>query len=299
MNRQPSIHITRSKLWQILKDYMYDSRDIIEPLEEEKVEQEVNEMVEFIMIEAKPFALDKRSITVTNQKLAKEVEKKTSNNKLHFMKLAKIIVMVRRDMKHRGVKAIDINSPEYNSLKRLSTIIEQYAEDYGMDFQKASIDYVTRGLKKISSFRNYVGKLCDMSETIALEKDANDLINTDPSKRYTKDIHDKYVAIINTKTGIAEGYIDNPIKYVHFIEVGNICKKYNIEPSLYLEAQFEGLAWTDSFPEPSQLVSDKAIERLNKFLYTKKIKLGKPTRTEVDNGLSDILKRIKNGEDRD
>lgn len=292
MNRQPSIHITQARLELIIRDY-FSTWGLSKVIDTDEISTNLSE---HLMMKARPFALDKRSINVTNQKIAKEVEKKTSNDKSGHMELAKIISLVRKDMRHKGVKMIDMNSPEYAALKRLTKIIDEFAKDFDMSFKAASVSYVTMGLSKISSFRNYVGKLCDMSESISLEFEAKDMIKFDKYKSETKRVHDIYVATINTKTGMSQGYEDNPTKYIAFMRVRELCEKYKIEPNIFIQAQFEGLAWTDSFPEPNQLVSDKAIERLNKYLYTKKIKLGKSDRTQTDKNLSSILNKIKNGE---
>lgn len=293
MNRQPSIHITQSKLIELLKDHIWDGTDV----GEEFAENEAIEIAHHLMVQGKPFSLDKRNITPTTQKAAKEIDRKASNNKMGYLELANLILLVRRDMKHKGVKLIDMNSPEYLALKRLTPIIQQFSEDFDMNFKKAATIYLKLGLSKLNSFRNYVGKLCDMSESLSIEYEAKNMIDNDSYKSETLRIHNIYVGTINVMTGINEGYLDNYPKYIAFMRVREICEKYNIKPETYITAQFEGLAWTDNFPEPGQLVTDKAIERLNKYLYTKKIRVeNKPGIIKTDKVLSNILNKIKNGE---
>jgi hypothetical protein len=267
-----------------------------DPLSEEMIEQDTSEMVEFLMVNAKPFSLEKRTINVTNQKVAKEVDKKVSNDKSGFMELAKLILLVRREMKHKGVRMIDMNSPEYSALKRLTQIVNQFADDFNLNFKGAATIYLRLGLSKITSFRNYIGKLCDMGESISLEYEAKTMIDNDKFKSETLRIHNIYVGTINVLTGMSDGYIGNYSKYIAFMRVRELCEKYKILPETYITAQFEGLAWTDNFPEPAQLVTEKAIERLNKYLYSKKIKFDNANKTKTDNSLSSILNKIKNGE---
>lgn len=288
MKRQPSIHITEDILTELIRQYI-EVYDDVDPAD----------LAGYIALHGKPFSLDKRNITTTTQKAAKEVDRKASNNKMGYLELANLILLVRRSMKHKGVKIIDMNSPEYLALKRLTPIIIQFAEDFEMDFKPAATIYLKLGLSKLSSFRNYVGKLCDMSESLSIEYEAKTMIDSDPYKKETLRIHDIYVGTINVMTGMSDGYTENYGKYISFMRVRELCDKYKILPETYITAQFEGLAWTDNFPEPNQLVSEKAIERLNKYLYTKKIKINKDDKTKPDKGLSSILNKIKNGESED
>lgn len=293
ITRKPSIHITENKLYELLKDYLWDG----ELINEELAENEAINIRDYLMSKAKFHSLDKRSVTISNDKLAREINKKTDNNKIGTLELSNIIYTVRKSLKHKGISMIKQNSPEYNALKKLRTIIEQFANDWEMDLREASIFYVKKGLSKISSYRNYIGKLCDMSESISMEYEAKSIIDSDESKSETERAYKVYIGIINTKTGIAPNYRDNPIKYLPFIQVKNLCNQYSVTPEIYIQAQFEGLAWTDAYPEPNQLVSEKAIERLNKYVYTKKINLGKVQKDKPNNDLTNILKRIKDGDD--
>lgn len=92
------------------------------------------------------------------------------------------------------------------------------------------------------------------------------------NKDSAKDIHDYFVKKIANATGIYESYEKQPEKYVHFIRLGKFLGEHGWDYIKFIDAQFESLAWCNGLPEPSQMYSDKAIERYNKYLYKNKNK---------------------------
>lgn len=285
--REPSIHITESKLLELLCDYTGVCAD--------EEFQQAKQMVKFVMAKAKNFSLDKRLI-VPNSKTQKKVETKLSNDKSDYNLLSGIIYTVRKKLRHRGIKSIDVNSSEYATLKKLTPILNEFCNDFELDKRQGYIEYVTTGLRKINSFRGYLTKLIDMSESISLEYDAKKFILDDKDKRITKIIHDDYVGRVVKKTSIHVDYSENPIQYINFIKVKELASKHKVSYQTFIEAQFVGLEWTGSYPEPNQLVNEKSIERLSKYLSTKnnQVKLSDDNK-KVDKKLTNILNRIKNG----
>lgn len=280
--REPSIHITYSRLRDIMRlhfDYDDNADDMIEDL------------ISYIQQEAPKYTLEKRSINIKSQSVAKKVLNKVTNDKTDINLLAELILSVRINLKHKGVKPVDNNSSEWSSLKKLVPVINQYCNDFGLKKRKGYIDYITIGLNKITSFRGYLTKLYDMSESISLEKEALMFIEDDDTKGLTKEIHDYYVFLINKRTGTAESFKHNPIKYAKFIKVKELVKKLKTDYRTYIDSQFAQLEWTSSYPEPDQLINDKAIERYNKHIYTTKGKNKKENK--ADSSLTNVLKNIK------
>jgi len=284
MKREPSIHITQTNLRNLIREF-HDYDD--------NADDHIEDLVEFLLKRGKPFSLEKRTIT-PNSKTSKKIETKVSNDKTDYQLLSTIIYSIRKQLRHKGIKSIDMNSAEYSQLKKLSKTINTFAEDFQKEKRQAYIEYVTLGLKKINSFRGYLAKLNDMSESIAVEYEASQVILDDDYKNKTKIIHDQYVDIIFKKTGILENYQDRPINYINFIKVRELADKYKLKYDVFLKAQFEGLEWTGGYPDPSQLISEKAIERLNKFLFKNKSNVTNET-PEVNKSLSNVLKKIKDG----
>jgi hypothetical protein len=285
MRREPSIHITESNLRYLIRKY-YDFSDYID--------DEVDEMTSFLMTNAVKMSLEKRLINVTNQTVATKVFSKATNDKSDISLLANLIFMVRKDLKHRGIKPIDTISAEWTQLKKLTPIVNQFCEEFSLEKREGYIIYIRAGLAKISSYRGYITKLYDMSESISLEYQANLSIINDENINLTKEIHDYYIQLVALKTGVYENYKDNPLMYSKFIEIARIVTKLKISYKSYIQSQFVGLDWTNSYPDPGQLVSDKALGRLNKFLYSKGSKITEKKEIS-DKSFVEKLKNIKNG----
>jgi hypothetical protein len=248
------------------------------------------------MYESKRYSLEKRSISITTQTLAKKVLNKVTNDKSDITLLSQIIFSVRQSLKHRGIKPIDNNSAEWVALKKLTPLVNDFCNDFQLSKREGYIAYTRMGLKRITSFRGYINKLYDMSETLSLQYEAEQVIQNDENKNLTKEIHDYYVSLIVKSTGIQENYIDKPLKYTKFVEVSILVKEMKMDYRVFIDAQFEGLAWTSNYPEPEQLVSEKYRERLNKYVYSSKGKeQQKQLLGKADKELTNVLKNIKNG----
>ncbi len=108
-----------------------------------------------------------------------------------------------------------------------------------------------------------------------------------------RDIYDEKVI---ERTNIKQQTKD-PQELLYFKEIKEITDEMDIPESIYIEAQFHGLSWTDSFPTPKQLVGEKAIQRLQKYMFEKKIKVKDNEKTTVKVSLVDKLKQLKNDKD--
>ena len=289
--RKAGIHITEDNLRSLIRQYFGDP-------EMDAAWEEANSLTDFIMIEGKKLSLEKRSINITNQTVAKKVLNKVTNDKTDIMLLSNLIFSTRKQLKHKGIKPIDNNSSDWTSLKKLTPVVNNFCNDFELSKREGYIAYVKIGLTRITSFRGYLNKLYDMSETISIQYEAEMVIQSDVNKTLTRDIHDYYISIIIKRTGVTESYADKPNKYIKFVEVAQLVKDNNLDYKIFIDAQFEGLDWTGNYPEPEQLASDKCMERLNKYMYSSKGKeMTKKLSNIPDNKLTNILKNIRNGKD--
>lgn len=295
--RQAGIHITEGNLRKLLTEHYYLSNG--HDVNDDQVQEIVDDITIFLMKGAKKFSLEKRSIVMSNQTLAKKVMSKVTNDKSDILLLSNLIFQTRKQLKHRGIKPIDVNSSDWAALKKLTPMVNDFCNDYQLEKRAGYLAYLNIGLKKITSFRGYINKLYDMSETINSQFEAEELITMDENKSLTRDIHDYYISLIVKNTGILEDYKDKPLKYLKFIEVAHLVKGMKMDYKTFINAQFEGLAWTNNYPEPEQLVSDKYRERLNKYLYSSKGKAEKDKQLgKADKQLTNVLNKIKNGKNR-
>ena len=81
-----------------------------------------------------------------------------------------------------------------------------------------------------------------------------------------------------------------PEKYVWFIKAKEECHRLNVPIEHYIKAQFWGLEWCNGIPDPIQLVGNKAIDRLNKYLSEFNINL---SQLNKDKNLNLAVKKLK------
>lgn len=283
MQREPSLHITESKLRGILLKILPDTYNDYEDLATD------------ILIEARRVSCDNRIVTISNQKMERDIKKIVSSGKGDTNLMGTILFSIRKKLKHKGIQRIKEGSKDWKKVKELSKVVCDFCNDFELGKRAGFIIYVELGFKKISSYRNYMDKLINMYEVISLSYEAHLVIQDDTDKDETLSIHNMYVGIISKATGITHSFVDEPINYVNFVEVRNITDKYNVPTQVYLEAQFEGLQWTEGYPTPAQLISEKAIDRLNRFMFKNKIKIVVEQEVSDSNDLLSRLKKIKDG----
>jgi hypothetical protein len=289
MKREPSIHITESVLLRLIREF-YDFDDL--------TEEHAMEMRDYIMSRAYKYSLESRQIQITNQKIADKVLNKVVDDKTDISLLSTLIYSIRKDLKHRGIKPINNNSAEWTQLKKLTNVVNEFCNEFELSKREGYITYIRNGLKKISSYRGYITKLYDMSESLSNEYQASIEIKEDKNSKLTYTLHNYYIGKIAIKTGMKESFLNNPLDYVIFVRLSEKLVEMKVKPEQYIDAQFEGLGWTGNYPEPSQLLSDKAIGRLNKYLYNQK-KDNPEDKPKKDMNLVETLKNIKHGKNRD
>lgn len=264
--REPSVHVRRSDLLRVLNQYSEITVD------------EVN----LIMEELRRVSCDTRSVTVTNDKLKRDTEKRLLSSKGDASLMADIIYSIRIKMKHRGVRKITSADSDWLQIKQLAKLGNQFAEEFKLETREAYIKYVETGIKKLSSMRAYISKLINMYESICNEYGSIQDLYDDKSPEETKDIHDIFVNKIADKTGIYEGYLNNPTKMLAFFKAKELCNQLGVDYDVFINAQFEALEWCNGIPTPEMLTNEKAKERLNKYMFEHGELANKPKKVKAD-----------------
>lgn len=281
--RVPSLHINEEDLIKILKKINYShSLKKLKP----------KELAVLILTNSKPYSCNHRSISITNEKMERKAKTIIQSSKGDAMMLASIIYTLRKKKKHKGIAKLNEANRDWGQVKKLAGICVQFCNEFNLPRRKGFIEYITLGMSSITSTRGYLIKLINMQEKITNDYDFKLQVQDDKNPQETKLIYEYYADLIMNKTGIDIKYDMSPEKYIKFIEIREITDKMDIPFDIYIDSQFDGLSWTGNYPQPNQLVGEKAIERLNKFLYEKKLKIkkDKPTKNNVN-----VLKRIANG----
>ena len=250
-SREPSIHITLSDFKEIAKELGMD--DIAN---------------EFFRI-ARKRAINSRSILVSNNKINKQVNNVLLANQGDAQMVADIIYATRIKLKHKGVRKINQgNLREWNNCKKLAGICNTFCQDFELPTREGFIKYIELGIKKMPDARALTTRLIGLQDSITEEFSAiKEIQELSPKDKQTiSQIQDFYVRQIADRTGIYEP-IKDPGKFTHFIRLYDFLNKKGWNYKEYIIAQFEGLAWCNGIPELSQLTSEKAISRYNKYLY--------------------------------
>ena len=289
MKRIPSIHITEEELAEILNQgFRFPPHKI-----------DWYDVAKYVVERAKTKSLNNRSVSVSNNKLERDIKNLIKASDSDASLLSNLIYHIRRrKTKLYTTKRIEKGTKEYTQLKELTKVCVDFCNTFNLSKKAGFTTYLELAIPKISSSLNYVNKLVNMAEKIYQIQEAKQLIENDSNKSETKNIHDLYVGLIATKTGITNDYTTNPIIYCKFIEIREVTDRLDIPVDIYIKAQFNALSWTDSFPEPNQLVGDKAIERLNKYMYENKLSSVNNNKDDSKKG-KNILLKLKNKYDND
>lgn len=281
MRRVPSIHITEDRLRVILENLP----DFMLPENRAKA----------ILIHARKVSCDNRAVTISNAKAKRDILKILKSDKGDTNLMSTILFSLRKQKKHKGIQRIKEGTTEWKQVKQLCALAIDFSNDFELKKREGFIVYLEMGFKRMNSFRNHITKLINMFEIISLMYEATLLISNDKRKTETEEIHKEYIKMIAIKTGITESYTNDPINYVNFIKVREITDKYNVPIDIYIESQFDQLEWTSGYPSPIQLASEKAIERLNKFMYQNNLKIEVSNKQDNTKGLEAMLSKLKDG----
>ena len=246
--REPSIHITKSQFEEILNTLEVD-----------------NFPVEAFFVIARKEAINHRAVLVSNNKNTKKV----SNILLASKGDAALVADILK-LKHRGVRKInESNSREWANCKKLAEICNTFCEDFQLDTREGFIKYIELGIKKMDgNYNNLLNRLSSMSEKISDLYSAT--LEMEDDSGNAKAIHDYFIKRVADVTGIYESFVNQPDKYIHFVRLDKFLSEKGWDPTQFIDAQFESLAWCNGLPEPSQMYNDKAIERYNKYLFKHK-----------------------------
>lgn len=281
--REPSIHTTESQLALVIDSIKYNYN--IKKLSSE-------ELAKLLLKGCAGQSSINRSVTISNDKLEKKITNILKSSKGDAMLLAGLIHKKRQQKRQRGVKLMTPQHRDWPQVKKLAECCVQFCNDFELKKKEGFSIYIDICLKKISSTSRILSKMLNMSEAVNNIYDAKLRILDDNHSGETKEAHDSYCNLITKNTGVGANYDDNPLVYQNFIEVVDECDRLNVPIDIYLQAQFHGLAWANSYPEPINLIGDKAVKRLNKYMFENKIKMADKNTKKSSSELSKALKNI-------
>lgn len=257
MNRQPSIHIIEKDIALVLQK-LFESNNIVTKLNYTKLARQ------FCSI-SRPYSIVNRTVNISNDRIEKKALKLLSSSRLDSDIFANLLYHYRKSLKHRGITPIRPGSKEWDSLKFITSQAISFCNDFNLEKKEGFMTYIKLGLQKMKKYSLY--KFNNLHEGICNTYEAMKELQLDEDPTTTLALYKYYTGYIARKTGVVNDYEKNLEKYVCFKRVREESEKLGVSGYDYIKAQFYGLDFTGGIPDPLQLVGEKAIERLNKFLF--------------------------------
>ena len=254
MKREPSIHISRTDLRNILKCLGVEEYFVKE-----------------IMKRAKAYSLSTRSVTISTDKLEKKFKKITQSSRKDADLFAQVIYAIRKSKKHRGISHMKPGCKDWDILKEVAASALDFCNEFELKRRKGFILFAEIGMDKMKKFS--IIKFNGLRESISETFDSIKEIQSDPDSDMTDVMYKIYFNKILEQTGIADESKELPEKYVWFVRARAQAEEMNIAPDLYIKAQFEALDFANSIPHPTQLVGMKAKDRVIRYAYKHNINL--------------------------
>lgn len=271
MKKEPSIHITKSNLIRVLNEMRKNeefgwSND---PL------TRYDKFANAILKRSKKYSIYSRTLNISDINSKKKLSKITSGDLDFTYEFLKSFYAIRR-MKYRvGNIKYNENHADWPTIKTLGGNLKEFYEAFEfLEPKNAAKEFVTL-LFELSpkAIINYwpktVAKVTEVYEAkVAVKKDEY------PDD--TLQLHTLYRQSLIDKVGLSNDYRDTATIYQYFVKATKMCKEdLKCELDLFIKAQFEGLAWSGGYPQPQQLSTDTAKERVIKYAFQNNLVLRK------------------------
>ena len=262
IKRVPSIHITVDQL-----EYIFDELqrrgliDITYPYKIKKAEifQEIARIAAL-----KP--LNMRSLNIHNKKDETKAVKAVITVKGDALTFSRLLVMIRKSLKHRGISLINQSSKDWKTIQMITASATQFCNDFGLSIQDGYKKYIEMGISKMDGTYSLY-KFPRLHESICRVYESQVELENSPMSSLATEMFEYYKSVMYKRTQIEPTYLDSPDKKLAFKKAADIATEMGISGRDYIEAQFDALSFANGVPTPDQLYGEKAKERLIKYLY--------------------------------
>lgn len=189
-------------------------------------------------------------------------------------------------MKHRNVKQILEDDKDWSTCKKIAENANLFCQEFGLVKDKGYREYVHTALKLLESKNQgfAVNRIPINHDAIVERYEALSQLNgaSEQEMEYATEAFEIYRSMILDRVGFCEDYSENPMQMVWFYRVAKKCLELNIEPIDFLASHFEAFDYFSSLPEPRNLLSEKTLTRLMKYMAKKKKEPKKVTPSKID-----------------
>lgn len=251
MKREPSIHVTRTTLHALLKEYEYRYALGID----------IDSLVEYLLQYGSNYQIDKRLPLASFIKDVKKVIEGTMAPKDETALMAQIIHLLRwKDNKFKAGAIIKDGDSAWKKTKEIAALGNRFCEAYSLKKDVGYKKYISIymmiktksfSLQSINARHDFI---CDTYE-------AQLRIEDDDHREDTERAHEEYQRRVFERTGNKMDYHKNPVQYAHFIGAIDQANRINLTPEDYIESQFQQLDWKSGIPKPAGFDTDMALER--------------------------------------
>ena len=255
MEREPSIHITKSVFMNLLKEANIKAS-----------QAKVNQLFKL----ARGLSLDSRTMIAQTNNQLKQVRRTEGNIKSANL-AAEIAYGLRIKLKHIGVTKTKQTDRTWPQIRELTTTLNTFCENNSLKQREGYLAFITIGFdlmnqKKGVNFNYWASwmlKHADWINNTYLSKDA---IKHDEYPMETQQVMSLYSTRVSEMTGMYVDYSKNNNDYVHFIGARKLADKWGVDYETFIDAQFEALAFCNGIPALKDIDTDKAEERLTKYV---------------------------------
>jgi hypothetical protein len=265
--KEPSLHITKSNLIKVLLEVQANDEFYVN-------KEAYPKLVDAILRRGKKYSIYSRTLNITDVKSLNKVKKVTSSELSYTNEFLKSFYAIRR-LKHRvGNVKYDETHSDWPVIKQLSQQLKDFVEAYNLEVKEGSVIFV-KLLFEVSpkAVLNFWPKM--VPKAIEIYSSLQE-VKSDKYPDQTEKLHKIYNQNLIDKVGVSNNYTQSPNIYKFFVEATRLCiEELNCDLETFIKAQFDGLAWAGSYPQPSQMVTEAAKERLVKYAYSNNITLKK------------------------
>jgi len=262
--RDPSLHIKRSDLFNILVDYGINHRDM-----------------PGIMLAASKKALKYRANLTLPAKTRKKAERvlEAGDELVEEFNRAYMAVMAENNIK---VLAVHKNNTQYLTLKEITQLAREFCTLFELDPQQGFLMYVRLGVKILNK-KYSLYRLKAVADRIVDRYRTTLAINNDPSPIHTSEVYAAWERTVKKYFNITLDIKGDVDKYVHFVYAKIDADSVGANYDDWMCAQFEKWSFLQSMPEFSQLHGDNA--KINYKVYMSKGSTGSSTENTYFNNL--------------
>lgn len=251
--RNPSIHVLKSDLVEVLSQYGLNEVD-----------------VDAIMFECRKRAVKGRVNVMAKSKTKKKVERLVESDSGLTEKFNGVLTSLRQSLSHK-ITTVRKGGKDWLVLVEVASDAKEFCEYFKFDSMEEGFKaYIRSGIEMmgkkyaLSKFKFYKQRIFDYYEF-------KKAIDTDADAEGTEEFYNIYCDAMMERTGV-DMELDSVEDYVHMVFGRQEADEVHADYKDWVEAQFQGLSFMAAVPEMNQLYGLNAKKRYRSYMQNKGLK---------------------------